>query len=398
MAEFRMPSLGADMEEGTLVEWLAKPGERIERGTLIAAVETQKGLFEIESFEDGILGEPQVSPGQTVPVGTVLAMIQGEGAPTTPAEAPPAAKAERQQDAPPPPEHPAVGAVPPPTPPTKRIVASPAARKRAAERGVDLATVQGSGPDGAIQLSDVERAARPAPGETGAPPAPASSGASREGMRQAIAAAMSRANREIPHYYLETDIDLSRALHWLEGENLKRPIRERILPVALLLKAVARALGEVPELNGYWLNDRLHVSPAVHIGFAISLRESGLITPAIHNVNQLSLPDLMKAMADLIERTRANRLRGSEMTDATITVTNLGDLGVKTVFGVIYPPQVALVGFGRISERPWAENGMLAVRRCVTATLAADHRAGDGHRGGQFLAALDRLLQTPDEL
>lgn len=394
MAEFRMPSLGADMEEGTLVEWLAKPGERIERGTLIAAVETQKGLFEIESFEDGILGEPQVSPGQTVPVGTVLAMIQGEGAPSTPEESPPPAS-ERQKAEPPLTERAPVVAA---TAPSHRIVASPAARKRAAERGVDLATVQGTGPDGAIQLSDVEQAARPAPREAGAPPAPASGGASREGMRQAIAAAMSRANREIPHYYLETDIDLSRALHWLEGENLKRPIRERILPVALLLKAVARALGEVPELNGYWLNDRLHVSPAVHIGFAISLRDGGLITPAIHNVNQLSLPELMKAMADLIERTRANRLRGSEMTDATITVTNLGDLGVKTVFGVIYPPQVALVGFGRVSERPWAENGMLAVRRCVSATLAADHRAGDGHRGGQFLTVLDRFLQTPDEL
>ena len=398
MAEFKMPSLGADMEEGTLVEWLAKPGERIERGTLLAAVETQKGLFEIESFEDGILGPPLVQPGQTVPVGTVLAMIQMEGAATASADAPPPTKAERQQDAPPPPEQPPVSAAPPPTPPTRRIAASPAARKRAAELGVDLADIQGSGPDGAIQLSDVERSAQPAPGEAKAHPAPAPSGASREGMRQAIAAAMSRANREIPHYYLETEIDLSRALRWLEEENLKRPIRERILPAALLLKAVAKALGEVPELNGYWLNDRLHVSPAIHIGFAISLRDGGLITPAIHNVDQLSLQELMAAMADLIERTRANRLRGSEMTDATITVTNLGDLGVKTVFGVIYPPQVALVGFGRVTERPWAKNGMLGVRRCVTATLAADHRASDGHRGGQFLAALDRFLQTPDQL
>ncbi len=386
MAEFRMPSLGADMEEGTLVEWLAKPGERVERGTLLAAVETQKGLFEIESFEDGILGPSLVQPGQTVPVGTVLAMIQMEGA------------AIVSSGAPPPTEQPPVGAARPATPTTRRIAASPAARKRAAELDVDLAGIQGSGPDGAIQLSDVERSARPAPGEAGAHPAPAPSGASREGMRQAIAAAMSRANREIPHYYLETDIDLSRALRWLEGENLKRPIRERILPAALLLKAVAKALGEVPELNGYWLNDRLHVSPAIHIGFAISLRDGGLITPAIHNVDQLSLQELMKAMGDLIERTRANRLRGSEMTDATLTVTNLGDLGVKTVFGVIYPPQVALVGFGRVTERPWAENGMLGVRRCVIATLAADHRASDGHRGGQFLAALDRFLQTPDKL
>lgn len=389
MAEFKMPSLGADMEEGTLVEWLIRPGERVKRGDIIAAVETQKGLFEIESFEDGILGEPQVSPGQTVPVGTVLAMIQAEGAPSPPEASPPPAS-ERQKAEPPLTEQAPVVAA---TAPSQRIAASPAARKRAAELGVDLAAVEGSGPDGAIQLSDVEQAAPPVAEETAAP-----AGAAREGMRQAIAAAMSRANREIPHYYLETEIDLSRALLWLEEENRKRPIRERILPAALLLKAVARALAAVPELNGYWLDNRLQASAAIHIGFAISLRDGGLITPAIHNVDRLSLQELMKAMADLIERTRSNRLRGSEMTDATVTVTNLGDLGVKTVFGVIYPPQVALVGFGRISERPWAENGMLAVRRCVTATLAADHRASDGHRGAQFLAALDRFLQTPDDL
>ncbi|MDY0268990.1 dihydrolipoamide acetyltransferase family protein [Trichloromonas sp.] len=397
MAEFKMPSLGADMEEGTLVEWLIQPGERVKRGDIVAAVETQKGLFEIESFEDGILGEPQVSPGQTVPVGTVLAMIQADGAPSPSEESPPPASEQQGTEPSATTQAPVVAAIPVPAP-SQRIAASPAARRRAAELGLDLAGIQGSGPDGAIQLSDVEQAARPASGEAPPHAVLTPSSASREGMRQAIAAAMSRANREIPHYYLETDIDLSRALLWLEEENRKRPIRERILPAALLLKAVAKALAAVPELNGYWLDNRLQASVAIHIGFAISLRDGGLITPAIHNVDQLNLSELMKAMADLIERTRANRLRGSEMTDATVTVTNLGDLGVKTVFGVIYPPQVALVGFGRITERPWAENGMLGVRRCVTATLAADHRASDGHRGGQFLAALDRFLQTPDDL
>jgi pyruvate dehydrogenase E2 component (dihydrolipoamide acetyltransferase) len=217
-------------------------------------------------------------------------------------------------------------------------------------------------------------------------------------MRQAIAAAMSRSNREIPHYYLEMEIDMSRPLRWLEGENLKRPIRERILPAALLLKAVAMALRDVPELNGYWLDDRLQVKPELHIGFAVSLRQGGLITPAIHNVDKLNLNELMQAMGDLIERTRAGRLRSSEVTGTTITVTNLGDLGVKTVYGVIYPPQVALVAFGRIMERPWAEGGMLGVRRCVSATLAADHRATDGRRGSQFLEALNRHLQSPEKL
>jgi len=218
------------------------------------------------------------------------------------------------------------------------------------------------------------------------------------GMRQAIAAAMSRSNREIPHYYLEMEIDMSRPLQWLEAENLKRPIRERILPAVLLLKAVAKALREVPELNGYWVDDRLQVKTEIHIGFAVALRQGGLLSPALHNVDTLSLGQLMQAMGDLIERTRAGRLRSSEMTDATVSVTNLGDRGVKTVYGIIYPPQVALVAFGRIMERPWAEGGMIGVRRCVTVTLAADHRATDGHQGALFLEALNRHLQSPEGL
>jgi pyruvate dehydrogenase E2 component (dihydrolipoamide acetyltransferase) len=217
-------------------------------------------------------------------------------------------------------------------------------------------------------------------------------------MRQAIAAAMSRSNREIPHYYLETEIDLSRPLQWLEAENRQRSIRERILPVVLLVKAAAKALRDVPELNGYWLDNQLQIQPDIHIGFAVALREGGLIAPALHGVDQLSLPALMAVIGDLIDRTRTGRLRGSEMTDATISVTNLGDRGARTAFGVIYPPQVALVAFGRIMERPWAEGGMLGVRRCVTATLAADHRATDGHCGSQFLEALNRHLQQPEGL
>lgn len=394
MGEFRMPSLGADMEAGTLVEWLVKPGERVKRGDVVATVETQKGLFEVETFEEGVMGEPLVQPGEQVPVETVLALIHGEGAPAIPTEtfAQKAAPLAGVGSEPAP-------AVPPPfSAPADRLAVSPSARRLATELGVDLGTIQGSGPHGAIQRSDVEAAARTA-GQKGVAPVPVPErGTLRDGMRQAIAAAMTRSNREIPHYYLGMEIDMSRPLQWLEGENLKRPIRERILPVALLLKAVAMALGNVPELNGFWLDNRLQPSAEAHIGFAIALRDGGLITPAIHHVDRLSLQELMTALGDLIERTRAGRLRSSEMSDATITVTNLGDLGVGTVFGVIYPPQVALVAFGRTMERPWAENGMLGVRRTVTATLAADHRATDGHRGSQFLDALNRYLQSPEKL
>jgi len=405
MGEFRMPSLGADMETGKLVEWLVTPGTRVKRGDIVATVETQKGLFEIESFEDGIMGEPLVPAGREVPVGTILALILPEEtaaaaqggavvAPRTPAPSAPAAPPEPSA----PPASPAVA--------TARISASPSARRLATELGIDLAKVRGTGPHGVIGREDVELASRA--GETTPPPAaqptsqaqaaPTATGAIHPGMRQAIAAAMSRSNREIPHYYLETEIDLSRPLQWMEAENLKRPLRERILAAALLLKAVALALRDVPELNGYWLENQLQPRPEIHIGFAVALRQGGLMNPAIHHVDQLSLVQLMAAMGDLVERTRAGRLRGSEMTDATISVTNLGDRGPRVAFGVIYPPQVALVAFGRIMERPWAEEGMLGVRRCVTATLAADHRATDGHRGSQFLEALNRHLQQPEAL
>lgn len=401
MAEFRMPSLGADMEWGILVQWLVQPGAPVRRGDIVATVETQKGLFDVEIFDEGIMGEALVQAGQKVPVGTLLAMILPAGVHPAAGAVPRATQPAGPTAEEPLPRTTAPAPLsPPPAAAGERVTSSPAARRLAAELGVNIAQLRGSGPHGAVQLCDVHGAAR-APAAGAAPPPrveQAAAAAFNQGMRQAIAAAMSRSNREIPHYYLGMEIDMSRPLRWLEGENRKRPIRERILPAALLLKGVALALRDVPELNGYWLDDRLQVKSELNIGFAIALRQGGLVTPAIRNVDRLSLGELMQAMGDLIERTRSGRLRSSEVTDTTVTVTNLGDRGVTTVYGVIYPPQVALVAFGRISERPWAEGGMLGVRRCVTATLAADHRATDGHRGSQFLEALNRQLQQPESL
>ena len=165
-----------------------------------------------------------------------------------------------------------------------------------------------------------------------------------------------------------------------------------------MIRAVIRGLKDIPELNAYWSNDCLEMKESVNVGFAISLRQGGLITPAIMNADQKNLDQLMAALSDLIVRAREGHLRSSEISEGTITITNLGDLGVETVHGVIYPPQVALVGFGRIQERPWAANGMLGVRPVLTATLAGDHRATDGRRGAQFLQALDRYLQEPEKL
>jgi pyruvate dehydrogenase E2 component (dihydrolipoamide acetyltransferase) len=217
-------------------------------------------------------------------------------------------------------------------------------------------------------------------------------------MRQTIAAAMARSKREIPHYYLATTIDLEPALTWLSEHNEPLPPRERVLPAALMLRAVALACRERPEFNGSWVDDAFTAAQGVHLGVAVSLRAGGLIAPAIHDADQLGVDDLMAALRDLVARVRAGGLRSSELTDPTITVTNLGDASVPTVYGVIHPPQVAIVGFGAIVERPWAAGGMLGVRRTVNATLAADHRATDGREGAAFLTAVDRRLTRPELL
>lgn len=373
MADFIMPSLGADMQEGILVAWRVQPGDRVHHGDIMAEIETQKGLFEIEAFADGVVGPLLVQPGpDKIPVGSLLTTINAPGEAVVEKTAPSAT----------------------------RIKISPAARKLARKNQVDITNLRGSGSDGSVCLADVEQALT----GTQVQRTVTSCKSKKEmkdfktGMRQAIAAAMSLSNREIPHYYLSTDIDMSRALSWLEERNRQRSIRERLLPVVMALKAVALALKDVPELNAHWVDGRLNLKKEVHIGFAVALRGGGLITPALHNVDCLDLDQLMAAVGDLISRTRSGKLRGSEMTDAGVTVTSLGDLGVRTVFGVIYPPQVALIGLGKISEQPWAENGEILARPVLTATLAADHRAGDGHLGAQFLDRLNRLLQEPEKL
>lgn len=286
--------------------------------------------------------------------------------------------------------------------------ASPLARRLARDKGVDLAGVAGSGPGGAVvagdlaDLADLERRAptkeaRPEP-EPPRAPSPGSAEDRRAALRRSIGDLMARSKREIPHYYLSNTIDLRAATEWLSAANAGRPVSERILPAALLFRAVTLACASNPSMNGHWVDGELRHSDEVDLGVAISLRGGGLVAPTILGAESLGVDEIMARLNGLVERARAGRLLSSEMTDPTITITNLGDQGSEAVFGVIYPPQVALVGFGRIVERPWAVDGMLAVRPVVTATLAADHRASDGHDGARFLASIERLLQDPEKL
>lgn len=433
MIRFELPSLGADMDEGTLLEWRVSPGERVARGQVVAVVDTSKAAVDVEIWQDGIVDELLVEPGQKIPVGTVMATLRepgdAEGSPVTrdvpaaalgtdaekartsiqtPAQGSAQPRERSQAAVAEPVSSPPVRPVPSQTPPAESLIAaarhpvSPAARQRGRELEIDVEALQGTGAHGAVTIADVEHAARraseaPAPDQV-AMARPPAAGERQAQMRRAIAAAMARAKREIPHYYLAEPVPMALALQWLSQRNAGMPISERILPAALLLKAVALSLARTPELNGFWRNERFEPAGAVHVGVAISLRGGGLVAPAIHDVADKPIARLMHDMSDLVRRARAGSLRSSELSDASITVTNLGDRGVESVAGIIYPPQVALVGFGRIAERAWAQDGGLRVMPVVTASLAADHRVSDGHRGAVFLAALRDCLQRPEEL
>lgn len=394
MIEFLMPSLGADMEDGTLIEWKKKIGDSVKRGDIIAEVETQKGLIEIEVFDEGIIEKLLIEEGTKIPVGTIMALIN-------PIEISPETKNEIPIDL-----HPIIEKT------TEEISqeavreihvkASPLAKKMAEDHHIALLQIKGNGPNGAITKEDVERFI--AQHETIKKGAIGNVSVENEiietptnTIRTAIAAAMSKSNREIPHYYLEKRIDLTKALAWLQEANEQRKVQSRLLPVVLFIKAIAKSLADFPDLNATWDNG-LKPKKEINIGFVVALHNGGIMVPAIHQVDLKTVDEIMEALNDLIPRARAMKLRSSELSDGTITFTSMGDGGADTVFGVIYPPQVAIIGFGCISEQPFAENGMLGIRSVVNVTLAGDHRATDGLTGSQFLNLLARNLQKPESL
>ncbi|MGZ8557448.1 MAG: dihydrolipoamide acetyltransferase family protein, partial [Chitinophagaceae bacterium] len=362
---------------------LVKPGDKVNKGDIIAVVDTQKGLIDIEVFDEGTINELLIKENEKVPVGTAMALIASDKeAVVKKEEKIPAKIIEEKKTV----EKIAVTEMP------HGIKASPLAKRIAVEKGIDLNTIKGTGEGGAITKEAVEKAIveKMAPKEE-------KKIAATENIRMAVATAMSKSNREIPHYYLETKVDMSKALAWLGDANKQRTVKQRLLPVVLLLKAVARALTEVPELNGYWENG-LKKKSDINIGFVVSLRPGGVMIPAIHNVDKKTIDELMASLNDIIPRARAMKLRSSELSESTITVTNLGEGNVETVFGIIYPPQVAIVGFGSITEQPWAEMGMLDVRSVLNITLSADHRATDGATGSRFLMAVKNYLGKPELL
>ncbi len=403
MIEFRLPSLGSDMDDGTLLEWRVKPGDAVHKGQVIAVVDTAKAAIDIECWHEATVHALLVQPGEKFPIGQLMAVLREPGETEADVERQLAALPQgAQATAAPPAVLAAARPVAVPAAPVAQTVAgerrkvTPIARLRATELGLSLDGIAGTGAQGAVTLADVEGhrgGAKPL-----APKATATPLSRAQEMRRVIAAAMARSKREIPHYYLSEDIAFERATLWLAERNRGRAPAERLLPAALQLKAVAGALLRYPEFNGYWTDDAFVAASGVHLGVAISLRQGGLVAPALHDVPSLDTATLTRALLDLVKRTRAGALRSSELADATLTVTNLGDQGVDSVYGVIYPPQVALVGFGRVRLRPWADESGVRAAPVLTASLAADHRASDGHRGALFLSVIGELLQDPQAL
>ncbi len=395
---FALPSLGADMEVGSVIEWRVAPGDVVASGDVVAVVATEKADIDIEIWQDGTVAELLVDLDVELPVGTPILRLTGSE-PVPESERPsPAPERPAERSIPPPAERTSESSAPldararPPIRGLEWVRASPLARRLADERGVDITAVAGSGPGGAVLAADLD------PELPSTPAAPVSVASSTTRLRTAIAQQMSRANREIPHYHVLREIDLGPAMSWLREENEARPMARRLLPAALLIKATARAAAAHPELNGWWGEAGFERGEQVTVGVIVSLRTGGVMAPSLANADTLSLDETMEGLRDLVAATRSETLASRWMGRASITVTNLGDRGADTVVGVIQPPQVALIGFGRIDARPVAIDGSVVARPTVIATLSGDHRASDGLAGSRFLSTIDKQLQRPEAL
>lgn len=357
-----MPSLGADMDQGKLMDWKIKPGDEVKKGQIIAVVETTKSTVEIESFREGKVLELIGQIGDQVPVGKPIAAFE----------------VERSDLAPP-------DAITP-----ARLKISPAARKLAQDKNIELSKIKGSGPEGQIELKDIESVIPP---DVKIPQV--SSGTN---LREAIAKAMSRSKKEIPHYYLKSRVSIDPLMTWIDEQNKQRPAEQRLLVPVVLFKAVLESLKENPQMNGYYKDGHFEPNSSIHLGVAIALKSGGVLVPAIMDAQKMSLSELNSSFQDLAIRTMKGELKNRELTEGTVTITNMGDLGTEEVFGIIFPPQVALIGLGRIHKAAIVERDTVRAGFVIDITLSADHRVTDGLTGAHFLSQLEKKLKNPVQL
>jgi pyruvate dehydrogenase E2 component (dihydrolipoamide acetyltransferase) len=448
-----MPKLSDTMEEGKILKWLKQPGDRVRSGDLLAEVETDKANMEIESFDEGVVSELKVAEGESAPVGAVIAVLAAEG--EAPAKAAsgdgkkaaakePQAKAESEPEGKEPQKTPAASAKgaagkaesapakderaaetgkTTEAPPTERVPAakapaadaarstaaparagegvkaSPLARKIAAERGVDLKALKGSGPGGRIVQKDVEataREGRPAPAKEPRPPAGPMPAGRREfsRTRKTTAKRMAEAKREIPHFYVSGDLAMDDAARVREELATLGGEFEGVTVTHLLVKACALALRRVPEMNASLDVDGVVIHEHVHIGIATATDE-GLLVPVVHDADRIALAALVAEARAVVGRARAGKPAGQDLSGATFTISNLGMFPVSHFAAVVNPPQAGILSVGTIREVPVVRDGAVVPGRLMTVTLSCDHRVVDGALAGRFLAELKALVEAP---
>ena len=402
-----MPQMGYDMREGTVVRWYKQEGETVDRGEVIADIETDKATVEFEAYTGGVLGRIVAEAGVAVPVGELIAIITEPGESVPEVAAPAASPTQAAPTAPTP--APAAEPEPPAAPASASdgaVRASPIARRLARERGIDLSLVTGTGPNGRVTERDVEnyQAAPAAPEPTPAPaPAPAVVAAPSDSrielsrMRQTIARVTSDSKSTAPHFYVTAEIDMGKAMSLRRDVNDESDPENRVSVNDLMVKACALALAKHPKFNSFFRGDHLEVHGAMNIGIAIAL-ESGLILPGVSNCESKSLLQIAAGTKDLIARANSGALRNEEYSNTTFSISNMGMFDVESFTAIIYPPHAAILAVGSVKQQPVVRDGELAVGTMMKATLSTDHRVADGAEAAQFLMEIKRVLENPVSL
>ena len=449
-----MPQMGYDMHEGKVVRWLKKEGEEVTRGEVIAEIETDKATVEYEAYTGGVMAKIVAEEGVAIPVGGLIAVMTapGEAIPediltdaaiASAADSPaPAAAAVEAPEAPIPaaaapadteevrasplarrlakergfdlatitgtgpggriteadiPEQGAAAAPAALASSNGYIKASPLAKRLARERGIDLATLTGTGPGGRVIEVDVPEHAAPAAAGSAAPATLVSDNVELSRMRQAIARVTSDSKRDAPHFYVAVDVDMTKAMSFRRDLNDELDAENRVSVNDLIVKASAIAIGRHPKFNSFFRDDHLQMNAAINVGIAIAL-ESGLIVPGINGCERKSLVEIAAASRDLVSRANSGTLRNDEYSGTTFSVSNLGAFDIESFTAIIFPPHAAILAVGTVKEQPVVRDGELAIAQIMKATLSTDHRVADGAEAAQFLVEIKKLLQNPISL
>ena len=449
-----MPQMGYDMHEGKVVRWLKKEGEEVTRGEVIAEIETDKATVEYEAYTGGVMAKIVAEEGVAIPVGGLIAVMTapGEAIPediltdaaiASAADSPaPAAAAVEAPEAPIPaaaapadteevrasplarrlarergfdlaiitgtgpggriteadiPEQGAAAAPAALASSNGYIKASPLAKRLARERGIDLATLTGTGPGGRVIEVDVPEHAGPAAAGSAAPVTLVSDNVELSRMRQAIARVTSDSKRDAPHFYVAVDVDMTKAMSFRRDLNDELDAENRVSVNDLIVKASAIAIGRHPKFNSFFRDDHLQMNAAINVGIAIAL-ESGLIVPGINGCERKSLVEIAAASRDLVSRANSGTLRNDEYSGTTFSVSNLGAFDIESFTAIIFPPHAAILAVGTVKEQPVVRDGELAIAQIMKATLSTDHRVADGAEAAQFLVEIKKLLQNPISL